>query len=340
VVFISDEMLWRDAIAAVRFKDGKALGETIPIMNDVAAVEALATAFFVVNGNTIVTRAYGREPRRRFVWLTRGGEQTSLPFPERSYQDARISPDGRSIAVLVRSEPENVWIGDIARGVLDTFAPQVTNAGGPVWGPDGRTLAFAGLYRGTSGMVRVPVDNPGAIETLSSVVAKPTSWRGNTIAVEQLSMLTRTDVAVMPASPNAALRSIATTPAPEQRGSLSPDAAWIAYQSTDDIYVQRVEGAMRPVRVSPDGGETPVWSPDGATLFYQHGSSIMAASFSNGDVGQPHQVADAGQGRLQDISPDGQKFLLLITVSDDPRNQAFTVTIGWLADLLARHRTR
>ena len=68
-----------------------------------------------------------------------------------------------------------------------------------------------------------------------------------------------------------------TTPA------LSPDGAWLAFASDEggrwEIYVRALPDG-RPIAVSSGGGERPVWSGDGRSIYFEDGARVMRAPFA------------------------------------------------------------
>jgi len=62
---------------------------------------------------------------------------------------------------------------------------------------------------------------------------------------------------------------------------ISPDGRWIAYGSFQsgrrEVFVRAFPGPSWTCQISIDGGNTPVWAPDGRALFYRWDNSMMAA---------------------------------------------------------------
>jgi len=57
------------------------------------------------------------------VWVDRHGRETPIPWEPRSYASARISPDGRRVAVDIRDEDQDIWVWE--SGAADADAPVV-----------------------------------------------------------------------------------------------------------------------------------------------------------------------------------------------------------------------
>jgi eukaryotic-like serine/threonine-protein kinase len=114
---------------------------------------------------------------------------------------------------------------------------------------------------------------------------------------------------------------------------VSPDGRWLAYESnTADV----TEIFVRPFPnidggewiVSAAGGKTPLWARSGKELFYVGADGALvsvpvAASGASWHGGTPTKLLerryyDAGNsGRTYDVSPDGQRFLMIKPSASD-----------------------
>ncbi len=123
-----------------------------------------------------------------------------------------------------------------------------------------------------------------------------------------------------------AVTPLVQTAARERSGAVSPDGRWLAYEANDsgasEIYVRPYPDVARGRwQVSTGGGEDPLWSPDGRELFYvSPTNALMRVGVERGaswTATTPSMVLpDAGLLRLPgarhyDVSPDGQRFLIL-----------------------------
>ncbi len=132
----------------------------------------------------------------------------------------------------------------------------------------------------------------------------------------------------------------------ETAPSISPDGNWIAYASDEtgqaEVYVQRFPGLGGRVPISTDGGQQPLWSPDGSELFYRGPRGMMAVpvdtepTFSAGDpeVLFEQQYLDLQTNRTYDVAPDG-RFLMIKAPTDDgsaPAEQIILVE-NWFEEL-------
>ena len=127
----------------------------------------------------------------------------------------------------------------------------------------------------------------------------------------------------------------------------SPDGNWLAYVSDElgrtHVYVRPYPGPDVKFLVSEEaeGGGEPVWSPDGTELFYRSGNRMMVVSVqteSTFRAGRPEVLFEglyrttghpAGL-QYYDISPDGQRFLM-IKRDEDPAQ--INVVLNWFEEL-------
>jgi hypothetical protein len=117
---------------------------------------------------------------------------------------------------------------------------------------------------------------------------------------------------------------------------VSPDGRWLAYHTQESgqqqVYVEAFPGPGRRIPISSTGGGSPVWRADGRELFYARPSregqarnagefdvALMAVTLTPGatlSLGQTRQLF-AGRYSMNnpdrgfDVSPDGQRFLML-----------------------------
>ena len=149
------------------------------------------------------------------------------------------------------------------------------------------------------------------------------------------------------------------TSAAELNGEISADGRWLAYQSNEsgqfEVYVRpfpKVDAGRW--QVSTAGGTRPAWAHSGRELFYLDRNNLltvapvqMTTTFS---AGNPTKILDtryyAGstfQGldlRGYDISPDGQRFLMIKDAPAEPTSTttaaSMVVVLNWFEELKQR----
>lgn len=147
-------------------------------------------------------------------------------------------------------------------------------------------------------------------------------------------------------------QALLQTEASEVSPAVSPNGAWLAYASDQsgqvEVYVERFPELGDRQQVSTGGGGEPLWSPDGRELFYRVGDAMMAVAIDGDDalsVGDTEvlfegtYVGGIEGSRRYDISPDGQRFLMikpLAAVSENASVPQVTVVLNWHRELLER----
>jgi eukaryotic-like serine/threonine-protein kinase len=216
-------------VMAVRIRGGQIHGDPVPVAARIASVSMFGMAFFTAGPEgSFLSAAAPELGASRLVWVGREGAATPLSLPPRMYGGPRISPDGGTIvATLVGDDDAGLWIADAARGVLQRLGPKgVVTA---VWSPDGTELAVMGVFDDGPGIARLALAAPDDIRRITSepLQAVPTAWHpgGAVLALQRLSMVTRSDVIMLSVS-DGAMQPIASTPVVEGEARFSPDGAW------------------------------------------------------------------------------------------------------------------
>ena len=297
------------------------------------------------------TLAYmaGAPPVVRLVWVDRdGGEETTAGIEPGLYSDLVLSPDGGRVALSVASElaaAEDIWVFDITRQTLT----QVTTDPGidiwPLWAPDGRHILSRGGRDGVRGIFRRAADGTGLDErfTTSPRARSPWGWSSDeTMLVVTTSPAGDTGIDILAILLDTGEEApFVHTPFSDRFPAISADGEWIAYVSSDEVYVSPFPNADEFRRqVSTNGGRIPKWSRDGRTLFYRAGDMVMAASVETEPsltVGIPDVVTAGDYVRLGsrkdwDVAPDG-RFLMMKESVTVP---SIIVVLDWHEELLER----
>jgi serine/threonine-protein kinase len=145
----------------------------------------------------------------------------------------------------------------------------------------------------------------------------------------------------------------------ETQPRISPDGRWMAYTSNESgesqIYVRPFpdveEGRWQ---ISTDGGDSPLWSPDGRELFYRSGDAVMAVSVETETAFSFDTPAALFQGEYVgasfdlitfelnpwDISPDGKRFLMMkgpqLSITETTSQRRINIILNWFEELKER----
>ena len=322
------------ALRAVRFDSAtrQASGDPISIMDGVAGAQTGAANYaiardgslFYVRGSTLSV------PPRTLVWVDRKGKQETINAPPRAYTYARLSPDGTRVALDARDQQNDIWIWDLLRGTLQRLTTDPGLNRMPVWAPDGESVAFTAERDGLETIFWQKADGSGAPERLSvgTTVQGPASFSPDgKHLVFDTPLTSPFDLGVLILDGKRREEMLLKTKFSESNGMVSRDGKWLAYESNESgptqVYLSAFPDVTSSRRtVSTDGGTRPLWSKDGRELFYYLApDTIMAVSVTLSPqpvLGKPVVVVKGpyavalNAGRHYDVSPDGQRFLLLV----------------------------
>jgi len=329
----------------------------VPVLEGVAQSPTGAAQYSISSTGTLVYLV--GEPvgsQSRLVWVSRNGEEQPLPAAPRSYAFPRLSPDGRRLAVgigtaSVGAQEAQIWVYDVSRDTLTrlTFEGNVNNI--PAWSPDGLRVAFRSNRAASPGSLFWQAsDGSGAAErlTTSESLHAPNSFSpdGQLLAFTEQRAETGRDIWVLNLKDGKAQPFLRTT-YEETAPKFSADGKWLAYSSDEsgrrEIYVQPYPGPASKWQISTDGGQEPLWNPNGRELFYRSGSKMMAVDVDTkvGFSAAKPKVLFEGPYLLTgasfpayDVSSDGQRFLMLKPV--DSQTSAATqinVVLNWFEEL-------
>lgn len=226
-----------------------------------------------------------------------------------------------------------MWIYDIARAT----PTRLTDEGRPpyvAWTPDGTRLLLSRHAASTLDIFWMPADGSSLIEPLLS--GGNDKWAGSMYPDgSKLAFVQdhagKKDIFLLD------LRSRRAEPILNSRfmevfPEFSPDGRWLAYCSDEsgrrEVYVRPFPGPGGRWQVSQEGGGESVWARDGRQLFYRSRDQVWVVDvrtdagfsaskprllFENPEYFSGHPI------RTFDVSPDGQRFLMVQGEEEKPR---------------------
>ena len=304
--------------------------------------------FSASNSGVLAYQEVGSAPISRLTWYDRSGKVVGTVGPPDDYEDPRLSPDGRHVAVT-RRDPDtgisNIWLYDVASNTPSRFSYFPTFDHLPSWSPDGKRIVFDSNRNGAADIYTKAFGGEEQLLFQSPEIEQPTDWApdGSFIIFQTFNQATKWDLWAFSLADRRAtplLRQVAN----EKEGQISPDGKWIAYSSDEagrpDIYVSRFPSMSGRWEISSTGGGSqPRWRRDNREIFYLSGDRKMMAApvhvdgddFS-ADPPQPlFQTRARYTGdRCYDVAADGQRFVINTMVLDQPVSP-IVVVVNWPA---------
>jgi len=339
-------------------------GGPVPLVDEVAQADGGATGaahFSVSRDGTLVYTSEGEGTffRRTLVWVDRNGREEPITVPPRAYTYVRLSPDGTKIALDIREDANDIWTWDLTRGSMTRLTRNAGLDRGPAWTSDSKRVAFSTAMGSEEAAYIQPADGSSAPQQLSMGrnVYFPSGFSpDDKYLLAHHAPSGPFDIVLIDIDNKGQVQPLLAEPYSELNGTVSPDGRWLAYQSdesgTHEIYVRPFPnvGESR-VSISTGGGTRPVWSRNGRTLFYYMDPGVVMAVpielQSTLSAGTPTVVVKGEymapqSGRAYDVSPDGQRFLMI--KEGDAENKAsrqqFIVVQNWFEELKRRVPTR
>jgi serine/threonine-protein kinase len=269
-----------------------------------------------------------------------------------AYGGVRYSPDRKRIAMSISGATTDVWLYDVATGTNTRLTTAGTTNDRPEWSPDGSHVLFRTDRNTLFSIWWQPSDGTGQAEPF--IRRLDAGVYEGSISPDGQSLLFRTgttgsaDIWYREVKGDTSRKQIAATSFDEWAARLSPNGKWVAYASNESgafqVYVRPFPGTGPRVQVSKDGGEDPVWSPDGLRIIYHQNQEFLAANIR---PGPPFAIASYdslfsgdylfGPGHATyDVTPDGRGLILIKPVGGESQ---LILVHDWKEEFRARIRS-
>jgi Tol biopolymer transport system component len=261
-------------------------------------------------------------PQLQLALVDREGHRQDLGSVPITAFAPRISPNGRQIAFDTQEREPSVWIADFP--TLKSMRRLPDPAKYPMWSADGERIFFIGFHNGQEALYWRKADGSGSPELLTEPARAPEHWLTKTQSITFITLsngdydVWRYSLPEKKAAPLVELRRSS-----QHSSRVSSDERWLAYVSDEtgrfEVYVQPLPTTGAKFQITRDGGEHPVWSPDGRELYFNRGAQLFSVAIKTGSTltsATPTALPIKGfiqeVGRRQfDITADGKQFLML-----------------------------
>jgi len=303
---------------------------------------------FVVSPNGVLAYEKPWEDQAYLVWVEPDGSErrveADLPPEPR---DMAVSPDGSRLALGAGSDPfGDIWVYDFSQQVTTRITTYAGSDTRPVWTHDGR-VAFISDRDGSRAVYARSVDGRDSVrlEISTDRFVQQAVWRadGAVLFREGYTDGTTNRDIFLRLPGDSVNRPLLATRWDEHSPEISPDGRWLAYVSDESgeprVYLQALAGDGGVVPVSAESAHSPLWAPDGRTIYYRSmADSMVAASVQLEPVPRvtrrtllfattPYRLDTVD--RAHDIHPDGDRFLF---VRNPPAARIVVVT-GWFDEV-------
>ena len=230
----------------------------------------------------------------------------------------------------------------------------------PAWSPSGREIDYRQSGRPDRIMRRAANGTGEAValvESQGSLFYPDWSRDGRYLVYEENNPETEGDIRSIELGTDGQAGEPVTilgSRADERLPKVSPDARFLAYRSDEsgrhEVYVRPFPAGVGRWQVSVNGGSRPRWRSDGNELYYVEGTTLMAVPVSTEQrftLGQPQALfespdlaAPTGRGAQYDVSPDGQRFVMVAPVQVGSDEEAAPPTIRVVENWYGEFRDR
>ena len=333
-------------------------GDAVPLAEDVMYMAAARFGAFSASDNGVLLYNTGRVVMHsELAWVDRSGEVIANVGVGDLFFDLRVSPDGRSAAVVeleAGAGTSDIWIYDLERGLRTRFTFDPNNDWYPVWSIDGTRIDFASSPAGDNEIWSNEVGGAGTPEAVfrsENHQVYPQSWSpdGSRLVFERVGVQNNADLLALPSDGGEPVALVASSFS-ESHGSVSPDGRWMAFVSdesgVDHIYVTTFPEPARRWQISSEGGIYPRWSSVGAELFFVNPEGMLVATeidtsgptLTVGGSTDLFKLNLTGVYRYPyDVAPDGERFLI-IRGSESANSDPMAVVLNWDAELGSKRR--
>ncbi len=178
----------------------RAGGDPFPIAEHVEIYKNTANGVFSASNTGVLTyQEAGSPPISQLTWYDHRGNVVGTIGRPDDYEDPRLSPDGRRIA-LTRRDPDtgisNIWLYDVSSNAPTRFSYVPTFDHIPNWSRDSKRIVFDSNRNGAADIYVKAFGGEEELLYHSPAASQPTDWSqdGSLIVFQSLDRATRWDL--------------------------------------------------------------------------------------------------------------------------------------------------
>jgi eukaryotic-like serine/threonine-protein kinase len=303
--------------------------------------------FSVFGGAVLVTQTGGGASVSQLAWFDRNGKSVGTVGTPGSYNNVRLSPDGRRVAAdQTEGRSIDIWIHDLARAASMRLTFDPGAPGSPIWSPDGKGILFVANRKFGNQLGLKNADGSGSEVDIGdiSIVLNDWDWSRDGKYI----LFGKGNELWYLSWPERVAKPLLQAKWTVRNAQFSPDGRWVAYASNEtgslEIYVSAFPSVNGKWLVSSGGGQEPRWRQDGKELFYVSADGKMMAvtvtagvSFEAGSpvaLFQTHRRQPLSYSDVfsYDVSGDGQRFLIA-TKMDEANAAPLSIHLNWASEM-------
>jgi len=337
-------------------------GGAVPILEGVKRASVTGSANYGFSNTGMLAYVFGSAravPRQNLIWVDRNGNEKPLGADTGAYRNPRISPDGTKIALTVDSEGKSdVSIWDLVSENMTRLTFNGSSRA-PLWTLDGKRIAFMSGNEG--GVYWKAANGTGEDELIGSgpvAGTEPYAWSvdGKTLVTMEFIQGFDYNIGSLSMEGDHPHKSLLQEKYIESQPQISPDGRWMAYMAIEsdglEVYVRPFPNVYKGRwQVSKDGGDSPLWSPDGKELFYRKDDEVIAVAVETEPIFKIGRSKVLFRGdyvpmRLNDlhswdIDPIGKRFLMMKDSAGDSTTEEtsrprINIIANWFEELKER----
>ncbi|OVE79517.1 hypothetical protein BVY01_02315 [bacterium I07] len=333
-------------------------GNPVPVTDEIRIERNLRAVQCDVSRNgTLVYLKGSHVGLGQLTFVNRAGEEDVLAFGPKEYYEFQISPNGRLLAVTVREvNGIHLYKYDLDR-IIESKIDNQGDIYTPVWTPDGQWITYECYEeeKFNTYMKRVlGGDEKKLLIKQEYKWKRPSSWSkdGKLLALEgDYYGRIGSEIIIYEKDRPDSLRAFTNTEFDEMLGVFSPDRKWLGYLSLREgemnTFIKPYPGPGDEMRVSPDRGSEPIWSPTTNEIFYftwgMNTLKYMVVPYKNESdfyLGEPKLLFEGDYvelvGRNWDVHPDGQRILLIKPVEETKPYRQINVVYNWFNEIKSK----
>jgi hypothetical protein len=285
---------------------------------------------------------------RQLVWVNHDGKiEGTIGQPQAGLAHPAISRDGQRIAYdAFEDNVREIWVYDIVTNGRTrlTLSSSSANNSYPAWVPGQNRIAFSCTTDQGPAICAKDADGNGETEILAKKAEVPVFSPDGAYMVYISSGEGRSVLMKLRLIKDSQPEVFSDVPAFNPH--MSADGHYVSYYSYDRggrSYIQAFPTGAGKWEVAGSGEGWTVWHPNGKELFYVASNplALMAAPLETSPtftIGTPRKICDLESSKEFDITPDGNKLVIVRRPDEGGPAPPIIVIQNWFAEFKGKQK--